>query len=592
MHLNSPFFNPAKIKTAKEHRCFDGDPGCDLDGEVDGKCEFDIDLCLYNADAALPSCTPADVTAVSVKGSTTKFPAFATLQSAVDALLPATSSVCTSGVSVTLPLKVKGNGDQKRSKMTFKTITRTASGIDKDKAKLSCVPHRWPSLNYNHKNHNANSADTAISAANVLSLSFKWDFTPSLGFSLIGVTGTPTVGRKLVYVASWDGVVYALDKKSGKIKWSYVAGSSLQSSATLTAEGRLLVVDGQATVHALDAKKGGLLWTANIGDPDTESAHGWGAPTVANGRVFVGRASHSDVPCTQGHVYAFDLDDGTELWRVATVPAAVCDDDTTIECSTDGDCAGNCVPGISGGVTTTPSTSADGETVYFVSVGCYTSPSLGNSDSFFSVDASSGAVNWIHRTQYIEQFADGPPYNDYGFLQGPMLITVDDGMAGTQDLLVAGSKDGSLYAIDPDTGTPVWTEVVQPAADFAGYGLFNGAIGFENGNIFAALFNQINPVTGPMDRLWSFSGTDGSSNWSDREDIFVWADVALANGLLFVGSAANVLEIYDTAAGTLLHTLGGFPAQVVGGASISDGMLFVPYGTTSTVGGVMAFALS
>ncbi len=591
MHLNSPFFNPAKIKPAKEHRCFDGDPGCDLDGEVDGKCEFDIDLCLYNADPNLPSCTPSDVTAVSIKGSTTKFPAFATLQSAVDALLPATSSVCTSGVSVTLPLKVTGSGAQKVSKMSFKAITTTASGIDKDKTKLSCVPHRWPSVNYNHKNHNGNSAESAITPANVLSLSFKWDFQPSLGTSLKGVTGSPTVGRKLVYIASWDGVVYAVDKKKGKLKWSYDTGASLQSSATLTAEGRLLVVDSLAVVHALDAKKGGLLWTASIGDPDLEAAHGWGSPRVANGRVFVGRSSHGDQPCTQGHMYAFDLDDGTELWRVATVPDFICDDDTTVECTTNADCGGTCVPGIGGGVTTTPSTSSDGETVYFVSVGCFTSPSIGNSDAFFSVDAASGAVNWIHRTQFVEQYADGPPYNDYGFLNGPMLVTVDDGMAGTQDLLVAGSKDGSLYAVDPDTGAPVWTEVVQPAADFAGFGLFNGAIGFEDGDIFAALYQQINEIGGPLDRLWSFSGTDGLSNWSAREDEFTWAHVALANGVLFVGATANVLEVYDAATGTLLNTLGGFSARVVGGASISDGTLYVPYGVTGNTGGVMAFAL-
>jgi outer membrane protein assembly factor BamB len=505
-----------------------------------------------------------------------------------------------------LPLKVKGSGEQKRSKLSMKVVTQTASGSDKDKLKLSCVPHRWPSQAYNYKNHNANASETGISSATAGSLSFKWSFKLSGGGSA-GITGTPTVGRKHVYVGSWDGFVYALDKKKGKVKWSYDTGSQnspgspgIQASITVTPEGRLLLVDGNAVVHALDAKKGNLLWNASIGDPADftgDSAHGWGSPTVANGRVFVGRSSHGDQPCTQGHLYAFDLDTGAELWRVATVPDAICDNDTNVICATNGDCGGGtCVPGLGGGVTTTPATSADGERVYFVTVGCFTNPSIGNSDSFFSVDAASGAINWITRTQSVEQFADGPPYHDYGFLNGPMLVTVDDGFAGTQDLLIAGSKDGSLYAVDPDTGVSVWTEVVQPAADFAGFGVFNGAIGFDGGNVYAALFDQQFPGTPEnLDRLWAFDGTDGAPVWSNREDAYSWADVGLANGVLFVGNealpASPKMEVFDAGNGALLNTFAGIPDAIAGGPAISDGVVYVPYGIFGDLGGVFAFGL-
>ena len=216
--------------------------------------------------------------------------------------------------------------------------------------------------------------ETKLTPANVAQLEYKWGFDISI-FGIASVTSTPTVGRKLVYITSWDGKVYALDRKKGKLKWTYDTESKnpsydidgVQTSATLTADGRLIVGDANADVHCLDAKKGTLLWKASVGDPDEttgEAAHAWASATVANNRVFVGRASHLDTPCTQGHMYAFDLDTGTELWRFATVPDNICDNDTAIECTTNGDCGGGtCVPGLGAGVTATPAVSDDGETL-------------------------------------------------------------------------------------------------------------------------------------------------------------------------------------------------------------------------------------
>src|SRR5262245_52323686 len=96
LRLNYKPFDPARPKPSKEVRCFDGDTGCDADGVVDNACVFDVDVCLRNADPNLPLCTPADVTGVTVSG-TTQDTDLAALQTALGALLPATTNVCTSG---------------------------------------------------------------------------------------------------------------------------------------------------------------------------------------------------------------------------------------------------------------------------------------------------------------------------------------------------------------------------------------------------------------------------------------------------------------------------------------------------------------
>lgn len=80
IRLNYPPFDPAKPKAGKEVRCLDGDAACDRDGVANNACVFDVDVCLRNADPALPGSAPADVSAVTVSG--TKDADLAALQSA------------------------------------------------------------------------------------------------------------------------------------------------------------------------------------------------------------------------------------------------------------------------------------------------------------------------------------------------------------------------------------------------------------------------------------------------------------------------------------------------------------------------------
>src|SRR5262245_31949391 len=307
--LNYPLPAPGG-KPAKELRCFDGDAGCDIDGEVDGVCHFPIDACFRVADPALPSCTPADVTGFVVGGASGNAD-LRNLQQAGQTLLPATTTVCTTGQSV--GVAPRGHG-KKAAKRTVKLKARTAAGTDSDKVKLTCLPHEWTGSNYDHRNRRATPVETTLSTANASSIEPLWTFdvVAHEGGGNGQISATPTVANGMVFVTAWNGKVYALRARDGKVRWSYDTGSGgvsgSQSSATLTPEGRLLVGDSLGNVHCLVAKTGALLWTASVADTDPDHSHIWGSPVVANGRVFAGRASHSDVPCTQGHLYAFDLE--------------------------------------------------------------------------------------------------------------------------------------------------------------------------------------------------------------------------------------------------------------------------------------------
>jgi outer membrane protein assembly factor BamB len=125
---------------------------------------------------------------------------------------------------------------------------------------------------------------------------------------------------------------------------------------------------------------------------------------------------------------------------------------------------------------------------------------------------------------------------------------------------------------------------------FAGFGLFDGAVGFAGDRFFAALYNFTPPLVSPPKHLQAFSAVDGSTAWEDEIGVSFGA-VGIGGGLVAMGtlSAANVY-VYDATTGVRLKTL-PIPTTTSSGPSIVDGTIYVGYGLGGSVGGVAAFGL-
>jgi outer membrane protein assembly factor BamB len=268
----------------------------------------------------------------------------------------------------------------------------------------------------------------------------------------------------------------------------------------------------------------------------------------------------------------------------------------SITCTSNADCPA-CVPAVGGGVTATASVSPDGKDVYMSSVGCLSRPSVGDSDSIFKLDAATGAVEWVYRTEGIEQFTfwpGGPTYHDYGFLNGPILADVTEGM-GTHAVAVGGGRDGTMYAVDQQTGALVWHNTMASPPPFAGFGLFDGALAYDKTtDRFLAALDDISTYSG-TDHMFGFTGADGTIAWSD-EIGQSWSSVTVANGMVFAGTlSASVLYAYDIQSGARLATLTVPAGTVMGGAAIDNGVIYVPYGdpfsSNLAHGGVVAYGL-
>ncbi|MCZ6713419.1 MAG: PQQ-binding-like beta-propeller repeat protein, partial [Deltaproteobacteria bacterium] len=477
------------------------------------------------------------------------------------------------------------------------------------------------------------AARAQIDTSNVADLALKWD-VPLGG----GVTATPVLANGLLYVLSWDGLAYALDPDDGSVVWSFDTGSGLvigmPGSAMVGPNGNVCFGDSLAHIWCRNGLNGSAIWDKSVGAFLVDAV--WSALATAKGRLFVSIASLQDQPCTNGRLIALDLDTGADLWTLETVPDKICDTDTSVECSMDSECGvgGTCVDGQGAGVTATVSFDPNGNSVYMNTVGCFTFPSIGDSDTIFKIDAATGAVIWKTRVNPPEQFGycagdpnvaacglctdpnavscsaaacavgsctEKPVYQDYGFLNGPIPVDIPGGT-----ILVSGSKNGTLYALNESDGSIAWTNAVVPlpvTPDFAGFGLFNGPIAIADGRVHAAL-NQLctlanaaangcfeeDPNLPPDDHLQAFDVETGATLWTAESDAS-WSGIGLVNGVVYAGS--NVIDpaeffAYDSETGTRLATF-SLPNTTVSRATVDGESLYIGYGTFGG-GGVRAYA--
>jgi quinohemoprotein ethanol dehydrogenase len=151
----------------------------------------------------------------------------------------------------------------------------------------------------------------------------------------------PVVKDGAMYVNA-GARVYALNAKSGVMLWNWRSDTREKPKALETpmglvqalnagqgfpspqgvavGQGRVFVGLTDGRVVALDQKTGTLMWNQPIGQvPPQKGESVSGAPTYANGVVFVGLANGDWA--LRGRVVALDAKTGHELWHFFTVPA-------------------------------------------------------------------------------------------------------------------------------------------------------------------------------------------------------------------------------------------------------------------------------
>ncbi|HSC92975.1 MAG TPA: PQQ-binding-like beta-propeller repeat protein [Gaiellaceae bacterium] len=122
----------------------------------------------------------------------------------------------------------------------------------------------------------------------------------------IGPTeSSPLVANGLVYVGDWRGKVYALDERTGKVRWTFRTDGQVKGALAISGT-RLFVGSYDHHLYALGARTGKLLWKAQAQRRLGKRGTFYSTPAVAYGRVYVGS--------TDGKVYSFGAASGKLRW--------------------------------------------------------------------------------------------------------------------------------------------------------------------------------------------------------------------------------------------------------------------------------------
>ena len=119
------------------------------------------------------------------------------------------------------------------------------------------------------------------------------------------VLASPAIDGETLYVAGGDGVVYALNRFTGALRWRADIHEELTTPPTAS-EGRLFVMSSEQSVTALDLKDGKRVWKFHRDVPGGFTIRGDAQPKIAHGVLFGGFAD--------GVVAALQPENGVANW--------------------------------------------------------------------------------------------------------------------------------------------------------------------------------------------------------------------------------------------------------------------------------------
>jgi polyvinyl alcohol dehydrogenase (cytochrome) len=443
----------------------------------------------------------------------------------------------------------------------------------------------------------------------VQNLKLKWAFAYDGDTTAFA---QPTIVDGNLFTGSAGGTIYALDAKTGCIRWTYEARGPVRSSILAVARGKdysLLFGDQLGWFYSLDAITGKELWKKKVEEHD--AARLTGSPVEYNGTVFVpvasweeNRASAADYACCtfRGSVAALRVRDGAPVWHTYTVDVPR---------------QNGKLWGPSGApVWSAPTLDIARGLLYVTTGDNYSPPATGTSDAVLALDLKTGKIAWSHQLTAGDIFSGGCSRQeidcgpDFDFGSSAILVHADK-----RDILLAGQKSGVVYALDPARkGEILWQIRV-------GKGSTNGGVQWgmaaDGQNVYAAVSDlartrvqsndpadlrtsNLDPDTGGG--LHAIRIADGIQAWVAEPQHTCPAErpgcspaqpaaVTVTPGVVLSGSVDGHMRAYSSEDGTILwdfdtareystvNGVKGHGGSIDGpGAVVVDGMVYVNSG--------------
>ncbi|PYT22178.1 MAG: PQQ-dependent dehydrogenase, methanol/ethanol family [Acidobacteria bacterium] len=212
----------------------------------------------------------------------------------------------------------------KRLALLFALLTAAFAATivtDEHLRKAQSDPSTWLTYGKNYFGWRYSEIDE-INTQNVQRLAPRWIFQTGVGGSH---ETTPLVFGGMMFITGPSNNGDAIDVLTGRQLWHYhkapppnlsmCCGEMNRGFAALG--DKLFKVNIEATLIALDARTGAVLWERQIADPK-KGFTATGVPLVVKNKILVGIAGAEFG--TRGFVDAYDPNTGERIWRFYTVP--------------------------------------------------------------------------------------------------------------------------------------------------------------------------------------------------------------------------------------------------------------------------------
>ena len=308
------------------------------------------------------------------------------------------------------------------------------------------------------------------------------------------VISTPAVLGDVVYIASTDGSLYAVNRADGTQKWKFDSKGPIASSPAV-AGGVVIVSSVDGLIYGVDASTGAQKWTFKTkGErrftapgihgaiPNTERMPDpfdvfLSSPVIANGVAYIGSGDQN--------VYALEVATGAVRWTFAT-----------------GDVV-HASPAVANGV------------VY-----------IGSWDrNLYAIDASSGRERWRYTTGN-----DTTIYNQIG-------IASSAAVAG--GLVFVGGRDGHFHVVDAATGQLKWKHNNRGGWTIASPAVKDGIVYFP---------------TSDGTRFKALEASTGNVKFDLQNKAVSFSSPALAGNVAVYGTSDGYLNAVSLTDGTLKAT--------------------------------------
>ena len=413
-----------------------------------------------------------------------------------------------------------------------------------------------------------------------------------------GVSATPVNVGNIVYYPTWNGSFVALNYVTCTVQWQINVTDIIVQFAPLTAlqaphvlldpvsrtspqiDGNILYFGTvtHALLVAVDRTTGHVLATKQINSHPVACITQ--ALTLYNGYIFIGASSREESAVTvtgyqccsfignfQSLSYNPLLKRFTVNWNIETLP-------------TSGNWSGAAVWG------SQPSIDTSRNQVFFGTGNLYRTapvwekcenksssclPPNVHYDSVIAADIATGRINWQTRPTTMDVFTiacgvppifpiipalcPNQPGADANFGMAPSFVPASVSKMG-QDIVVAGQKNGLLYAFCAEDGSVLWDVLTSPGSPFAGLSwgvaVDNKAAYFTGINSLGASF-ALEP-SGQIINNSAFGAADlktGSLLWETQvpESSVAQVPPTVVGDLVLVGRTGSGADFEDSDGG-------------------------------------------